>query len=771
VLSLDRRQFLQFSAAAFVAARSSAQVKNGPAEIVSRDGALEVSGENYSWSYLPTTDTFRLSDAKKRQITAGKLQPAIVVAPSDNPASRKCVPGKLTKSDVSGNQIRFTYEGVNGSGKLSITWRFDTHGVWIEPIVYENVSVEDVVSLHYFTHVQDDDRKPALESSFLVVPGISESSAVSPVLQHDVHLNQTLWLGRGSSRSGLLQQWGLPVHYFAGFSLVGSNDHARNVYADRESDAFVCGLADLPNGDLFLDLRDGASSMWMDYRSDLWKHLRGPGPITLGARLFWAVGSDYYQAIANYYGGLVRAGIVHKKQNSARKNAAALTPQFCTWGAQVSRGKAGDHLDQAFLENIYEELRNSGMKAGMFSIDDKWEGTYGKLEHSVERFPHFEEFLDRVRKDGNRIGIWAALMRCEKPADLGLTDDHMLKGLDGKPYQAGGGKYFILDFTQPEVAKVLADLARKFVRRYKPDLLKFDFGYELPAVSEAAPKDKNWAGERMMQKGLEVVLSAMREENPDLVVMYYQLSPLFLEHFDLHSPDDLFLTAGEYDLEANKRFFFSSLLGRLGVPTYGSTGYDWESAPSIWFDSSVVGTVGSMNDFDGDERGEKVSAALVAKYNGITHALRPATEFEVIPLDNLDDAATRGAHTRSWVRLEGEKPVLLAIRPAMPGGTETIAAHRNASPLRELVQTDVPVVVASQTSDDVTQTTRLAVVPYAPGRVSIARKSGQRASVILHYFKGATSRSQARIEDGRLVLTIPQDANREPLEWVEVQVS
>jgi hypothetical protein len=584
-------------------------------------------------------------------------------------------------------------------------------------------------------------------------------------------LNETVWLGRGSSRSGLLQQWGLPVHYFGGFSIDGFNEHARNLYVDRKSASFVCGLADLPNADLFLDLRDGRSSMWMDYRSDIWKHLRGPGQIALGSTLLWTTGTDYYDAIANYYFALVNAGVVHKKQNSARKTAAALTPQFCTWGAQVSRGKTGDQLDQTFLENIYTELRNSGMKARMFSIDDKWEGTYGKLEHSVERFPHFEQFLDRVRADGYRIGLWAALMRCENPADLGLTEDQMLKGIDGKPFPAGGGKYFILDFTQPEVAKVLADLARKFIRRYKPDLLKFDFGYELPALAQAAPRDKQWAGERMMSKGLDVVIGAMREENPDLVVMYYQLSPLFLEYFDLHSPDDLFLTAGEYDLEANKRFFFSGLLGQLGVPTYGSSGYDWQSAPSIWFDSAVVGTVGSLNDFDGDERGGKVSPALVAKYNGVRHALRTSNEFKVVPLDSADDAATRGAHSKSWARLEGEKTVLLAIRPTMSGETEEWTAHANISPLRQLVETNVPVIVASKTNDDVTQAPRLTVVPYGPGQISILRKSGGQADVILHYFKGAATKSQVSIQDSRLVLAIPHEPGREPLEWVEVLVS
>jgi hypothetical protein len=754
---MNRRSFVQSSAAALWVACSSAEI-NKP-RISSENGSLRVSGSNYFWEYEQKHDLFRLFDSKNRLITSGTLQPAVIVAAADDPASRQCIAGKLTRLQTDANRVTFEYESVNGAGRLSVTWRFDDSCIWIEPVLYDTTSAQDVVSLRYFT----TNRIPSLQSSFFVVPGVSESAAISPILRRDVHLNQTVWLGRGSSVQGLLQQWGLPVHYFGGFSVDGSNEHARNVLVDQRSDSFICGLADLPNADLFLDLHEGLCSMWMDYRSDLWKHVRGPGQLSLGATLLWAIGTDTHDAIGSYYGALVSAGIVKKKENSDRKTAIALSPQFCTWGAQVAREKTGDHLDQTFLDDIYQELRASGMKTGMFSLDDKWEGSYGKLEHSAEKFPHFEQFLDRVRADGNRIGLWAALMRCEKPSDIGLTADHMLKGADGAPIAAGGGKYFILDFTQPEVANVLTGLARQFIRRYKPDLVKFDFGYELPPLSQAAPKDRHWAGERMMWKGLEVVIKAMRQENPDLVVMYYQLSPLFLEYFDLHSPDDLFLTSGEYDIEANRRFFFSGLLGELGVPTYGSSGYDWESAPNIWFDSAVVGTLGSLNDFNGDERGEKSTPELIAKYNGLTHALRSSNFFKVVPLDGATEAATRGAHSGSWARIEDGKTVLMAIRPS-----ERLAVgNRTVTQLRALVHCTMPVVVASKTAADIAHSDRLAVVPYGGGQISIHRETGARANVISHGFGGAIKETQIPIENSQLNLLITQEL----VEWVEIQIS
>ena len=51
--------------------------------------------------------------------------------------------------------------------------------------------------------------------------------------------------------------------------------------------------------------------------------------------------------------------------------------------------------DEAALSRIYQDYKGSGMRAGLFEIDDKWEGHYGQMEHSTERLPHFEAFLVR----------------------------------------------------------------------------------------------------------------------------------------------------------------------------------------------------------------------------------------------------------------------------------------------------------------------------------------------------------------------------------------
>jgi len=778
--TFGRRTFVQLSTGAVLSAASQKLFGSGKAaSIQDLDGSASVKTPMYSWEYTQASDTFRLRDSRNRLIVSGRLQPAVVVAAVDRPAARLSTPGRTAGHRVEPGRVVFNYEGVNGGARRSIAWRFDEQGMWTEPITYDSAGPEDVVSLHYFVEPDGVQRNPSLDTAYVVAPGLVSGSPISPIVSRDVHLDESVWLGRGSFIPGLSQQWGLPVHYFCGFNIEETNGR-RNEYTDGRSDAFACGLADLPGGDLFLQLYEGKSSLWIDYRSDLWQHLRGPGSLTLGATLYWAVAPDYYQAIAGYYRGLQQAGIIRPRQSSERppserKSAMVLTPQFCTWGVQIDRNKGGERLDEAFLREVYQELRASGMKAGLFSIDDKWEGSYGKLEHSEARFPHFEQFLDQIRADGIRIGLWAALMRCEHPADVGLTEDNMLKRPDGKAYQAdfANSKYYILDFTQPAVEKVLAELARRFIRRYKPDLLKFDFGYELPSVGIAAPKDKHWAGERLMLKGLDVAINAMREENPDLVVMYYNLSPLFLDYFDLHSTDDLYMCEGEYDVEANRRIYFSSLLGPLGVPTYGSSGYDWASSPHIWFDSAATGTLGCLNDFQGDEQGERSTPELISKYNGLTQVLRKSNTFEIVPLDNVMEAPTLGAHARSWARFENGQLVLLAYRPPVPGEENLLSLQsRNDPRVRDAIQCSVPVVVASRTRESIGRSAELALVPYGSGEVVLRCREGKQAEVRSHYFGDSTTQEVAAVEGGRLrLMARDHDAAGRPLEWIEVRIS
>jgi len=772
MINLNRRQFIQASAAALLleSGQPRASAAN-PAKVTESGKKVRVEGESYNLEWSGETDRFRFIDKKGRLMCEGTLQPTVMVQAVRQHGIRRCTSSKLAKWDVTANRLTVSYEGVNEAAKISLAWRFDNDGAWLEPATYDTSAAEDVVSLHYFAQGSGETAEPTLEHNFLVHPGLTQGSVISPIVHAEMGLHLTSWLGHGSVPGpGLLQQWALPVHYFCGFHRNTTSINLKGALTEHLSDAFCCGLAELPAGDLFLQTNNGRQSVIVSYQSDLWGHLRGPGRLSLGATLYWTIGPNYFEAIRQYYLGLVRAGVISRKVNSPKKNAIVATPQFNSWGAEVAVGKQIARFDEPTFNAMYEGLKAAGMKAGMFVFDMKWQGKYGRLGPSEERFPHFDQILDRVRSDGYRLGFWTAFLRCEDPQDLGLTTAHMLRKPDGSPYIAKeySTQYYLMDFTQPEVEKVLGDVSRQFVRRYKPDLIKFDFGYELPPLSVAAPKDMSLAGERLLLKGVDVLVKALREVNPDIAVIYYSLSPLFIDGFDLHSPDDLYMCGGDYDLEANRRFYFSSLLGELGMPTYGSGGYDWPTMPSIWFDSAPLGTLGSLNSFSGDEQDAGPTPDRVAKYNGLANLLRPSNIFTIEPLDaEAYFSTTRGARASSWARRENGEVVLVALRKHRLDGS------LGSGKYGDFLESSASVVVASKTAEGISRSARLGVVPYGDGELTLRRdeQCSTKAKVTEHSFGGRVKHSEVSFWTGKLSISFMEHADDgTPIEWIEVEI-
>jgi len=84
----------------------------------------------------------------------------------------------------------------------------------------------------------------------------------------------------------------------------------------------------------------------------------------------------------------------------------------------------------------------------------------------------------------------------------------------------------------------------------------------------------------------------------------------------------------------------------------------------------------------------------------------------------------------------------------------------------------MPVVVASQTNDEISRAPRLAVAPYGDGEISIRRVQGASADVTVHHFGGAVAKSRASIEQGWLRISAKsKNGDNRPIEWIEIQIS
>ncbi len=733
------------------------------------DKIFRYKGDNYSIEWNSVDDKFKITDEKGLLIAEGKLQPVVTVkqAGSIAAAAAGASSGKIAKYQTTNNQLQVYYAGVNKTGNIHLTINFSGKSIWIEPIEYDTKNNEDVVSMNMFAGYENGKLMAGLHSSHYVMPNMTAGNAVSSIMHFYVQMNTTLSLGYALSNTpGFVQGWGTPCNYIGGYT-IHHNLNEKKIATQSLSNGYCIGLAELPNADFWVDIRNDNISPQFSYRSDLWGNMRGAGRHKIGSKLMIAIGSNYYEAIRQYYKELLEKKIILSNDaiSSAHKKKVLLTPTFCTWGEQKAVGIYEHGTTDEILDGIYDRFRKSGMKSGTVIIDDKWENEYGSFEHSEKKLPHFQQFVDKVHKDSLMIGMWSAFLRCEHPEKYGLTVANMLHKPNGEPFLATTyGRYYFFDVTQPEVQKVIRQQAIKFMKRYHPDIVKLDYMYEVSPLNICAPKDMKFAGEKFLDKALEVLVSAFREVNPDIVTMYYHVSPLLNKYLDLVSLDDLCLAPGDEELEANRRVLFSSLMGEIGAPTYGSSGYEWKSAPEIWFDAAVSGTVGSLQSFRGDEMGDSLSPAIIAKFNGLGMVRRTTTSFHIEPLDCNFFSVAHGVHASSWARYENDKLTLLALRNYRldgPGG--------GVRKFKNLVETNTSVFLVSGTDEAIGKTNKLSIVPYGNGKVDIQceKKSG-KVSVKEHLPGGKIIESNLSINDGLLSIPLRERVSDEPIEWIEI---
>jgi len=191
------------------------------------------------------------------------------------------------------------------------------------------------------------------------------------------------------------------------------------------------------------------------------------------------------------------------------------------------------------------------------------------------------------------------------------------------------------------------------------------------------------------------------------------------------------------------------------------------SMPEIWFDSTLIGTLGSLNSFVGDEQDAMPTPERIAKYNGLSQVLRTSNSFTIEPIDAEYLGVTRGAHSSSWARFESGELVGVALR------TRRLNGQWGTAKFRDIVQTSAAVVVTSQTSEGITTATKLAVVPYGEGELAIERRGVQAFPVAVteHYFGGTSKQSRIEIREGKLCLPLRErDEEGSLVEWIELDV-
>jgi hypothetical protein len=712
---------------------------------LTRDGgSVSFTSARYQWSWSAETDVAELRDPMGRAILNYPLQPAIEISEAAEPR-----PGDVADVAIEGDALRVRYERVHGDGSLTVALRFRDSHYMLEETMYEPGRDVRIRRMAYLGGWKGGDLVAAGVADTCVVPG-GRQDPETAIFRTAALDGVTFNVGCFGGGATYHQQWALP-HYLV---CCYNDENAATL-----PPAVCVGLGGVPDGAAQVRVGGGRLCYELMVHGELWDYRRGPGPHRFDTPLVFATGDDWYDAGRRYFAALESEGYA-KMRASRGVPASALLPQYDTWGDQGARRAFLERFDETSLREIYADFRSSGLRSGLFVIDDKWEELYGSLEHDVARFPRFGELLDEIRSDGYGIGLWTAFPRCEDFRALGLTEADVLMCPDGSPYVHRDRKrsWYVFDPTSRRAAQHLAERARHLVRTYRPALVKIDFGYEIPRPDVAGPHDAMQGGERLFQRFIEIVVGALKEADPELAVLYYCLTPLFGGYLDLCAADDLWMSRGAYDRGFAKRALLSTWCGSSGVVAYGSSGYDWKSAEEIWLDSAIIGTAGVIAPLAGDEFGARLTPSLAARYNGIARVMRRNTRYEVALYDaDLRDPET-GPVARSWGRVEDGRTVAVVARPG--GGDAAVTP---------VVRSACRVAVASLTDDDIATSAAIAVVPFGDGAVEVRRTMTAAPRVRAHLLDGREVPAEWEAIEGAVRVrarTAADDGT--PVEWIEV---
>lgn len=100
-------------------------------------------------------------------------------------------------------------------------------------------------------------------------------------------------------------------------------------------------------------------------------------------------------------------------------------------------------------------------------------------------------------------------------------------------------------------------------------------------------------------------------------------------------------------------------------------------------------------------------------------------------------------------------------------------ASRGIDPrVRDLIHSNVPVLISSKTNESITESSKLAIVPYGDGKIEIVRQRGRVAAIVSHYSEETVTEKRTLITSGRLNVTAEShNSLGKPLEWIEVTIS
>jgi len=501
---------------------------------------------------------------------------------------------------------------------------------------------------------------------------------------------------------------------------------------------WVClGAGCVPDAALSWQVRSSSGAQEWLYREDLWQAPVGSvrnwtQPLRLlFADSAWLAYREYFRSLG---GKSVNRSSLHQKSF------------WGTWGDfRFERFDIPAAIDRALDE----------VETPLVCIDDPWESFTGSGIPHPQRLPTFADDIAYGHKRGAQIGIWTSLAWIARPDLAGLDDNDLILSRDGAPIKG----MWCMDPHDPErwcscmdpssarVRDYIRERTKRFMRLYRPTLLKIDFGYGVPGPDACAPRDPQYRGERLGFALAELVAGVAREIDATVTIMYVTLSPLWDHIQDLCGMDDLG-DAGHYEASGHGHWsVWAALLGDRGVGIMASSGYDWMADADVLLDTAVIGAPGANLPRQMDD-GSSIPPAFIARRRALARWYRRTTYWTPRWWNSSSGSLAQEPEARSWGRLELVNGAEVLTAVALRGDSAETAGENPA----EKITWQGRWALIAQTLDSVFVTAELACIPFGPGWISIARD--RPTEVLLVNGHGHSNCKSWSWADGQLTVEI-----------------
>lgn len=460
---------------------------------------------------------------------------------------------------------------------------------------------------------------------------------------------------------------------------------------------WIClGVGSVPDGAMTLQVRGTRGCFQYLYREDLWGAPSQPVR-TWEDLLRITIDTSAIGTFQKYYTSF---------PVDAAKKVAPVSSVWNTWGMWRLR-KYPIRPIADFMDKMSNE---------MMVLDDPWEASQGAGKPNLEKFPDFYADVDYVRRKGTAVGIWETVGWIKDTAAAGLGTQDLITDVQGKPclanwnFDPSGEAYFCLDISSPRTRAFLEERTRKVMRDLKPRLIKLDFGYGMPNPNMGAPKDPRFRGERSSYEMVRLISAAAKSIDPNVIILYYGISPLWAPLVDMISLDD----QGDlwYDTRQGHAEWsiWASLLSQQRVAISGSSSYEWRTDDEVLMNTIILGSPGAVLPTE-LENGAPIPERFLNRRLAVNKWYRRSILWKPVWFNSSAGDMEAPPRLRCWGRSENidGKDVLTALT-LREDAVRTSVQNINWSGNWGLI---------SQDGLPVTASARLAVIPFSEGKIEL----------------------------------------------------